>query len=133
MILPITEEYDRAFEEELKAKVIEVEGYYTPAKEYSTLDGEWTQSELEEDIYDVCVEVMTDNVINQYKYRALKNKDLLKPNYMAETLKNEIEDVVVLYNTEYDKHRNEKIFGIHWYDMKIKQLINRRLKENLVK
>lgn len=100
-------------------------------EERSTLDGEWYEGELEADIYDVCVEVMTEQEMNKYKYRALKDPDLLKPQYMAEKI-NSYTDVIMLYNKEYDKHRKEKVFGIRWYDNAIKKLIDQELKNNLV-
>lgn len=97
-----------------------------------TLDGEWEEEELRSDIYDVCVEVMTSELLEKYKYRALKNIDILKPHYMNELILNQIEDVVELYNKEYDKHRHEKYFGIKWYDEAIRNMILKNLKENLV-
>ena len=99
----------------------------------TTLDGEWTEEELREDVYDVCIETMTDSVLKKYQYRALKDSDLLKTQYMAEKILDQIDDVVELYNKEYDKHRNENKFGIVWYDEAIKSMINKLLKENLVK
>ena len=50
----------------------------------TTVDDKWDEEELRGDVYDVCVEVMTPKLLEQYKYRALKDKDLLLPQYMAE-------------------------------------------------
>lgn len=98
----------------------------------TTLDREWSEDELQDDIYDICVNVMTPKLLDSYKYRALKDRDLLKPHYMSEQILDEVGDVVELYNKEYNKHRNEKIFGIHWYDEAITRIIKKKLKENLV-
>ena len=98
----------------------------------TTLDGEWTEEELREDVYDVCIETMTDDVLKKYQYRALKDNDLLKTQYMADHILGQIDDVIELYNKEYDKHRNERCFGIVWYDNAIKCMVKKELKDNLV-
>lgn len=128
MILGI-EEYEMQMQSDMQNARNSLAMYQV--EERSTLDGEWYEGELEADIYDVCVEVMTEQEMNRYKYRALKDPDLLKPQYMAERI-NSYTDVITLYNTEYDKHRNEKVFGIRWYDNAIKKLIDQELKNNLV-
>lgn len=125
------DELDEAAENEFQQKCIEFAMYQPVIR--TTLDGEWTEEELKSDIYDVCVEVMTDKVINQYKFRALRDSNLLKLQYMAEHIADQIDDVIELYNKEYDKHREQKCFGIHWYDEAIKMMINRELKGNVVK
>lgn len=98
----------------------------------TTLDGEWDEDELKSDVYDVCTEVMTEATLKKYTNRALKNVKLLLPDYMNETILNSIDDVIELYNTEYDKHRKENKFGIVWYDEAIKKMVLKILKENLV-
>ena len=128
MILGI-EEYEMQIQSDMQNARNSLSMYQV--EERSTLDGEWYEGELEADIYDVCVEVMTEQEMNRYKYRALKDPDLLKPQYMAEKI-NSYTDVITLYNTEYDKHRKEKVFGIRWYDNAIKKLIDQELKNNLV-
>ena len=128
MILGI-EEYEMQMQSDMQNARNSLSMYQV--EERSTLDGEWYEGELEADIYDVCVEVMTEQEMNRYKYRALKDPDLLKPQYMAEKI-NSYTDVITLYNTEYDKHRKEKVFGIRWYDNAIKKLIYQELKNNLV-
>lgn len=124
-------EIDEGYEAEFAQKCEEIAMYQPRVR--TTLDGEWTEEELKEDVYDVCIEEMTADKLKKYQYRALRNRDLLKPQYMAETILNQINDIIELYNTEYDKHRNERKFGIVWYDEAIKSKINKLLKENLVK
>ena len=125
------EELDKAYETEFAQKCKEVQGYYSKHAERCTLDGEWTESELQADIYDVCVEVMTDNLLKRYDDRALLNKDLLKLQYMSEQIAGEV-DMVELYNKEYDKNRSKNQFGIIFYDEAIKNIILKKLKENLI-
>ena len=124
-------EIDEGYEAEFTQKCEEIAMYQPRVR--TTLDGEWTEEELREDVYDVCIEEMTADRLKKYQYRALRNKDMLKPQYMANTILDQIDDVIELYNTECDKHRHEKKFGIVWYDEAIKSRINRLLKENLVK
>ncbi len=101
--------------------------------ERTTLDGEWAESELEADIYDVCLEIMTERELRKYQHRALKDINLLKIQYMAEYIDNKI-DVISVYNKEYAKNNphNEKVFGINFYDNAIKKMILQELKNNLI-
>lgn len=122
---------DQQAENEFQQKCREF-AMYQPV-ERTTLDGEWTEEELKSDIYDVCTEVMTDKVLSQYKYRALRDGNLLKLQYMAEHITDQIDDVIELYNKEYDKHREQNCFGIHWYDEAIKSMIIKELKGNVIK
>ena len=123
-------EIDEAYEFEFAAKCEEIAMYQHI--ERTTLDGEWTEEELKSDIYDVCIETMTEKIIDKYKYRAINNKNLLNHHYMSEHILNQIDDVIEFYNKEYDKHRNENKFGIVWYDDAIKRVIMKSLEENLV-
>lgn len=125
-------EFERRQEEEFRLKCTEVEQFRSQA-ERLTLDGEWSEDELKCGVYDVCVEVMTVEFINKYTHRALLDRDLLKHQYMTEKILNQIDDVVELYNTEYDKNRDKKMFGIVFYDEAIKRMILKNMKENLVK
>lgn len=125
------DDLDQQAENEFQQKCREF-AMYQPV-ERTTLDGEWTEEELKSDIYDVCVEVMTDKVLSQYKYRALRDSNLLKLQYMAEHIADQIDDVIELYNKEYDKHREQNCFGIHWYDEAIKGMIMKELKGNVIK
>lgn len=122
---------NKSIEDEFARRCTEIAMYQPSIR--TTLDGEWTEEELREDVYDVCIETMTNSALKKYQYRALKDSDLLKTQYMAEKILDQIDDVVELYNKEYDKHRNENKFGIVWYDEEIKSMINKLLKENLVR
>lgn len=122
---------NKSVEDEFARRCTEIAMYQPSVR--TTLDGEWTEEELREDVYDVCIETMTDSALKKYQYRALKDSDLLKTQYMAEKILDQIDDVVELYNKEYDKHRNDNKFGIVWYDEAIKSMINKLLKENLVR
>jgi hypothetical protein len=126
------EELEKHQETEFESKCREVAYYQSQAERY-TLDGEWSESELESDIYDVCVEVITVELIEKYKHRAMLDRDLLKHQYMAEKVLEQVGDVVELYNREYDKNRHKKVFGIVFYDEAIKRMILKNIKENLVK
>lgn len=123
------DEYEKQFEQDMQ-KGCQAYAMYE-SHERTTLDGEWSEGELSADIYDVCVEVMTEQELKKYKHRALKDPDLLKVQYMAEHIEQQT-DVIKLYNTEYDKHRHEKAFGIRWYDDAIKKMILQELKNNLI-
>ena len=125
------DDLDKQAESEFRIKCEEIAMHQPVVR--TTLDGEWDEDELRGDIYDVCIEVMTPKLLKKYQFRALRDTNLLKPNYMAEHILNQIDDVIELYNKEYDKHRNEKCFGIKWYDETITSMIKRELKENLVK
>lgn len=121
---------DKEYEDEFVNKCQEIAMYQSVKR--TTLDGEWTEEELRDDIYDVCVEIMTEIELKKYTGRALHDQNLLKISYMSESISAEIDDVIELYNTEYDKHRQENKFGIYWYDETIKKLIIKKLKGNLV-
>lgn len=122
-------ELDRKFEEEFACRCEEIQIHHPVQR--MTLDREWTEDELIDNIYDVCTEVMTDKLLKKYKNRALKDENLLKIPYMSEHIECQIEDVIELYNKEYDKHRHEKCFGIKWYDEAIKRMINSELRRNV--
>lgn len=130
----VFEDLDERAEQEFRTKCEEFAMY--GHVERTTLDGEWTEEDLRDDIFDVCAEVMTEKLLKDYEHRALHNRDLLKKQYMADTILNDIEDVIELYNTEVDKHRasfeTEHYFGIHWYDEAIKKMVIKKLKENVV-
>lgn len=122
---------NRLMEDEFTRRCTEIAMYQPEVR--TTLDGEWEEDELIEDVYDVCIEVMTPKLLKKYQYRALKDVDLLKPQYMAEHILGQIDDVIELYNKEYDKHRNENKFGIIWYDEAISKMIKSELRGNVVK
>ena len=131
MILGL-DEYERQYEKDFKDACDTYAMYQTDMEEY-TLDGEWSEGELSADIYDVCVEVMTEQELKKYQHRALKDSDLLKVQYMAEHINSKI-DVISVYNTEYAKnnHHNKKVFGINFYDNALKKMILQELRDNLI-
>ena len=96
-----------------------------------TLDNEWSEEELESNIDDECIK-LAPIYEAKYRNRAVYDKDLYKPPYLAEKIKDESGDLIEIYNKEYDKHRNEKMFGIHWFDKWIEAQVRRILNGNLV-
>lgn len=121
---------DEAYENEFADKC-EMLSLYGKSSARTTLDEEWDEDELRDNVYDVCVELMTDKFLKAYQFKAMQDTNLLKHDYMTEHLLEQI-DVIELYNKEYDKHRHENAFGITWFDMAIKELIRKKLKENLM-
>lgn len=111
-----------------------IEEINTQSRQRTTLDQQWEEDELIDDIYDVCHEVMTDELLAKYKRRALFDYSLLLVPYMAEEITSSIDDVIELYNKEYDKHRNTANAenGISFYDSAIKKMVLSKLKGNLV-
>jgi hypothetical protein len=102
---------------------------YQPTERVTAKD-DWHEDELRADVHDMCIKIMTPELLKQYEYRALRDEDLLKSQYMAEHILSQI-DVIELFDTEYDKHNNEGS-GIEWYDKAITIMINTELKENLM-
>lgn len=98
----------------------------------TTIDGQWTEEELNGDIYDEVVKYYaTNNVKENYANRAMTDKDLIKPQYMVEKICEE-NDLVEVYNTQYDKRRSENKFGICYFDEWLNKMICKLLKENLI-
>ena len=106
-------------------------GMYAGNIERKTLDGEWTISELEDDVDDECLKLVPV-LADKYKNRAVYDKDLFKWQYVAEKIKSETDDLIEVYNKEYDRHRDEKLFGIVHFDNWIKKRIERIMNSNLV-
>lgn len=132
------EDYDRAFEEEFKNKVMEV-AYYEGNVEKTTIDGEWTESELKDDMYDETLKILNgyDNKkgwIELNKNRPVYDKDLLLPEFIVNNICDRF-DLVEVYNKAYDIHRNDKpmLFGIHYFDELVHAEVNKILNNNLVK
>ena len=125
------EDYDKAFEEEFRNKIEEI-AYYQGNIERTTIDGEWTESELKSDIYDEVKAVLEkEGYAEKFKYIALRDRDLLKTQYLTEYLCNNF-DVIETYNKNYDKHRNDKPmkFGIHYFDEAVRRQIKITLDAN---
>lgn len=106
-------------------------GYYEGEQERQTLDGEWVESELLGDISDICIKILKKEA-PKYENRALKDKLLLSPEYLATQVCENIPDVIELYNSEYDKRKSEKLFGIHYFDEAIEKEVRSILKNNVV-
>lgn len=96
-----------------------------------TLDGEWTHEELSDNIDDECLKLVP-GYAEKYKNRAVYDKNLFLPLYVAEKIKNESADLVDVYNSEYDKHRNEKLFGIYLFDKWIEEQVRCIMNDNLI-
>ena len=117
---------------------VEMLNMYQGNVERTTLDGEWTESELREEIYSDVKAVLngddkTKGWIESNKHKAVFDTDLIKAEYLTEKISNEI-DVIELYNKAYDKHRNDerKLFPIHYYSEELKKVIKKVLRDNLV-
>ena len=81
------------------------DGFYYRSTPRTTLDNEWTEEELRGDIYDECMKLLPEYE-QKYKHKAVYDKDLFKPQYLAEKIISE-NDLVEAYNREYDKHRDQ--------------------------
>ena len=56
---------NKAVEDEFARRCTDIAMYQPSVR--TTLDGEWTEEELREDVYDVCIETMTDSALKKYK------------------------------------------------------------------
>ena len=81
------------------------EHYYGGSRERMTLDGEWSESELKDNVWDDCNTVLKEWLIKN-SGKTVYDKNLLSVDYLAEHICDE-HDVVEIYNKEYDKHRND--------------------------
>lgn len=127
------------FEERFRYVVNSLSAYENT--ERTTLDKEWTEQELLDEIRDEAIKILEGDSEdkgwiekNKAKYKALYDKDLIKPEYLAEKIIDE-HDCIELYNKEVDKHRNdkEKDYGINHFDRLIRTKMNKLLKDNIVK
>ena len=128
------EDYDKAFEEEFRRKVEEVECYYG-SRERTTIDGEWTFDELKDDLWSEAKKILEGDKgwIETHKFRAFKDPDLIKLEYLVEDICNRY-DLIEVYNKAYDKHRNDKPmkFGIHYFDELAVAEVLKTLNNNLL-
>lgn len=113
-------------------KTVESIAYYQGDTERVTIDGEWTEEELIDNIKDeafLLIEKLKDN----FKNKACYNNNLKLPEFLSNELIDRI-DVIEEYNKLVDKHRNdsEKCFGIHYFDRFIISEMENILKNNLV-
>lgn len=114
----------------IDAEAFERDGFYYDSIERSTLDGEWVEQELLDEVADICLKVIKE-LKPKYEGRALKDPLLLYDEYLATQVIENISDVVECYNNEYDKRKSEKMFGIHYFDDRIKTEAKNILKNNL--
>ena len=119
-------------------KAMKSVGYYTGNVERATLDGEWTEGELKDDLWGVTKELLNGKDghkgwLDKHIGRALIDSELCKIDYLVEKVLDE-NDLIEVYNKEVDKHRNdeEQRFGVYYYDKKIRSIIERILNNNLV-
>lgn len=131
------EDYEEAAEEEFRRKVTEM-AYYQGDQERTTIDGEWTESELRDDVYEEANKILNGTKdskgwVEKNKFRAVKDETLLLPEFLTEDICSRY-DLIEVYNRAYDKHRNDKpmLFGIHYFDDLVVAEVNKTLKENLV-
>lgn len=101
------------------------------SNERTTLDGEWTHEELDDNIYDECVKLIP-KYEQRHAGRAVYDRDLYLPQFLAEKIKTENGDLIEIYNREADKHRNENKFGICWFDKWIETQVKCIMNANLV-
>ena len=124
-------DFEMKQEEEFR-KTVESIAYYEGNTERTTLDGEWTESELIENIRDEAM-ILLEKEKKELIAKACYNKDLLLPEFLSDKLINEI-DVIEEYNKLVDKHRHDavKCFGIQYFDKYIISEMRKILKDNLV-
>ena len=133
----MTFEKELGFEDEMKIAVEEL-AYYQGDRERTTLDGEWTESELKDDLWDEANKFLNgdkDNTgwLEKHKDRAMRDPDLCKVQYLVEDICNRF-DMIEIYNKVVDMHRNDehKLFGIVYFDQIAKAEFEKTLKQNLI-
>lgn len=131
------EDFQAAKEKEFREAVEEV-SYYQGEVERTTLDGEWTESDLKDDVYDETLKILNGideqpGWLEKHKGRAVKDEDLTKPEFIVTHICDN-HDLIEVYNKCYDLNRNQKPmkFGIHYFDMAVRAEVNKILKENLL-
>lgn len=131
------EDYDKAFEEEFKIKCQEI-AYYQGDIERTTLDGEWTEDELKDDLWSEARKYLygendTKGWLETHKNRAMRDPDLCKIEYLVEDISTRY-DLIEVYNKVVDMHRNDehRLFGIAYFDKIAREEIIKTLKDNLV-
>jgi hypothetical protein len=96
----------------------------------TTLDGEWTEDELMDDVDDECAKLVI--VYNKrLEGRALYDQTLLIPRVLAEKVRCN-NDLIEVYNKCADAHRDENRFGIHWFDDWVRSEVKKIMNANLV-
>jgi hypothetical protein len=130
--------YQEEAEKEFGEKVLEIQSYYQGNIERTTIDGEWTESELKDDLYSEALHILngTDGKpgwLEKHKNCALLDKDLTFVEYLVEHICSKY-DMIEVYNRCYDLHRNDKpmMFGIHYFDEVAREEVIKTLNNNLV-
>ena len=130
-------DFEEAQEKEFRLKCEEM-AYYQGDRERYTIDGEWTEEELKDDIYSEAKKFLLGDKnikgwISVNSGRAMVDPDLIKVEYLVEDICNRY-DLIEVYNRAYDLHRNDKPmkFGIHYFDELVQNEIKKTLKNNLI-
>lgn len=123
-------EFEAKQEEEFRQKCEEF-AYYQGSTERLTLDKEWTETDLKDDVKDEVYKII-EEWKKKNKHRAIYNNNMLLDSYVSEEIINGL-DLIEIYNTEYDKRREEGLFGIVYFDDWIKRELLKQLNKNLVK
>jgi len=126
-------DFEKAQEDELRAKIVEVNSLYGHV-DRTTLDGEWTEEELKDDVWSEAKKILRDEGwLEKHKHRTLKDSDLTHEEFIVEDICSRY-DLIEVYNRAYDKHRNDKPmkFGIHYFDELARAEVLKVLKNNLV-
>lgn len=131
------EDYDIAAEKEFRDKIEEI-AYYQGDIERTTLDGEWTEQELKDDLWDEANKIIngtkdTKGWLEIHKDRAMVDTELYKVEYIVEDICTRY-DLIEVYNKVVDMHRNDepKLFGIAYFDQIARAEIEKTLKQNLL-
>ena len=129
--------FEDKVENEFRVKVQEFAMYQGNTERY-TLDKEWTEEELKEDVMDEALKILNgangkDGWLAKTAGRAKRDKDLDYPEFLANRVIEEY-DLIEEYNKQVDKHRNDEVkkFGIHYFDEWCIKIMNKLLKENLL-
>lgn len=131
------EDYDIAAEKEFRDKIEEI-AYYQGDIERTTLDGEWTESELKDCLWDTAHKYLhgENGKTGWLAFclgRAIKDESLLKEEFIVEDICSRY-DLIEVYNKLLDMHRNDKkkLFGIAYFDQISQEEVAKLLKNNLI-
>lgn len=132
-------EFEKAMEADFQEKCKMV-AMYQGDQERMTLDHEWSESELKDDLYSEALRVLngdkekgTKGWLEQHKHRAFKDEQLTHVEFIVEDICSRF-DIVEVYNRAYDLHRNDenRMFGIHYFDELTRAEVLKVLKNNLL-
>lgn len=112
--------------------------YYDSVEERVTLDREWTEQELKDDVYDETLHFLNGHNgkkgwLEKNKHRAFKDSRMTQVQYIVEDVCEKY-DLIEEYNKALDKHRNDKPlkFGIVYFDEFIQKEVEKILKDNII-